>query len=252
MVHAIVVSSPNAGRAKLLEAALSSLEQHGLHIIRVISINELDMQQPQGQSWKDEGAGIVIVAGGDGTVGSTIEHIVGTDLTLGILPLGTANDIARTLSIPQEIEQATEIIANGQTTTIDIGMIQAGPHSRQPQEFSAPHTPKPIARPSFFAHALAIGLNVEFARLATNITTRQRFGKLAYPVAALEVMKNPRLIDLELSIKGLALPTSQGTTPTIRHTPSITPKTITFACSLWQATIINAPFFGGAVGAFIA
>src|SRR5258705_214175 len=57
-----------------------------------------------------EGYGTVIVAGGDGTVGEAANGLVGTDVNLGILPLGTFMNIARMLSIPSDIEKAVALL----------------------------------------------------------------------------------------------------------------------------------------------
>jgi len=56
---------------------------------------------------------VAIAAGGDGLVGGVITHIAGSGLPLGILPLGTSNDIARALHIPQDIGEAAHVIAQG-------------------------------------------------------------------------------------------------------------------------------------------
>jgi len=69
------------------------------------------------------GADLVIAAGGDGTLHAVASGLIHTRSTLGILPLGTMNNIARSLQIPEEIEQACKIIATGVTSQIDVGMI---------------------------------------------------------------------------------------------------------------------------------
>ncbi|MGK4003491.1 YegS/Rv2252/BmrU family lipid kinase [Sorangium sp. So ce1036] len=67
-----------------------------------------------------EGASLVIAAGGDGTVSSVASALVGTDVCLGVLPLGTANSIAHTLGIPDTLEGALEVLARGEPLAIDV------------------------------------------------------------------------------------------------------------------------------------
>ena len=191
--NAIVVHSPHSGRSAYLSDALTYAEQAGVHIIQVISIAELDGLPAQGPSWRAMGIDVAIAAGGDGLVGGVITHIAESGLPLGILPLGTSNDIARTLHLPLDLSQATQVIASGKDQEIDIAIAQ-------PAE-QAPHAANPIPggpvlslvsarKHGYFAHALIIGLNVEFARLATNVVTRQHYGRFTYPLAALEVLRN--------------------------------------------------------------
>ncbi|TAH29987.1 MAG: lipid kinase, partial [Oscillatoriales cyanobacterium] len=49
---------------------------------------------------------LVIIGGGDGTLNCAIEGLIDTKLPLGILPMGTANDLARTLEIPTDLSAA--------------------------------------------------------------------------------------------------------------------------------------------------
>ena len=97
--HSIVIHSPHSGRSEKLSQALTYLQEVGIEITRSISVAELDNQPPQGVNWREEGIDIAIAAGGDGLVGGVITHIAESGLPLGILPLGTANDIARSLEI---------------------------------------------------------------------------------------------------------------------------------------------------------
>ena len=71
----------------------------------------------------EEGVEIVIAAGGDGTLHAVASSLIGTSSTLEIIPVGTMNNIARSLEISENIAQACEIIATGATSLIDIGKI---------------------------------------------------------------------------------------------------------------------------------
>ncbi len=64
---------------------------------------------------------LVVVAGGDGTVGEVAKGLLRSPVTLGIIPVGTYNNIARSLSIPTDIVAACQVIANGQIKSIDVG-----------------------------------------------------------------------------------------------------------------------------------
>src|ERR1700675_4188230 len=94
---AIIIHSPHSGRSAQLADALKDLQRTEVNIVQVISIAELDHFPTQGARWKEEGSDVAIAAGGDGLVGGVITHIAESGLPLGIMPLGTSNDIARTL-----------------------------------------------------------------------------------------------------------------------------------------------------------
>jgi diacylglycerol kinase family enzyme len=69
------------------------------------------------------GAQVIIVGGGDGSVSAAAQVLAGSKATLGILPLGTLNHLARDLGVPFELEQAAAMIANGQSRTIDVAEV---------------------------------------------------------------------------------------------------------------------------------
>jgi YegS/Rv2252/BmrU family lipid kinase len=64
----------------------------------------------------------VLTAGGDGTVNEVAKVLVNTDTTLGIIPFGSGNGLARELGIPMDPEKAIDIILNGNSRTIDYGV----------------------------------------------------------------------------------------------------------------------------------
>ena len=70
-----------------------------------------------------EGYDTVAAAGGDGTVRSVAQALIGSKLRLGVIPVGTANNIARSLKIPFQNQAALDIIARGRERRIDIGKV---------------------------------------------------------------------------------------------------------------------------------
>lgn len=66
------------------------------------------------------GARLVIVGGGDGTVSCVAEALAGTDVVLGVLPLGTLNHFARDLGIPADLKRVGALIATNKTRDVDV------------------------------------------------------------------------------------------------------------------------------------
>lgn len=108
---------------------------------------------------------VVIVGGGDGTLNLAIAGLVETGLPLGILPLGTANDLARTLAIPTDVTAACQVIAAGYSQAIDIGSVNG----------------------HYFFNVASMGLSVKITRKLTK-QTKQRWGVFAYAVATLKAV----------------------------------------------------------------
>jgi len=69
----------------------------------------------------ERGDPLLIVGGGDGTVGSAASALVGTETKLGILALGTLNHFARDLGIPTDLKEAAKLIASGSERRVDVG-----------------------------------------------------------------------------------------------------------------------------------
>ena len=108
-------------------------------------------------------ADLVILGGGDGTMNLSVEAVLKSGLPLGILPLGTANDLARTLGIPATLDEACGVIAEGRTQQIDLGRVN-GKH---------------------FFNVASLGMSVEIARCLTG-DVKRRWGVMSYCVTALE------------------------------------------------------------------
>ena len=70
-----------------------------------------------------QGEKVVVAAGGDGTINAVASTLVGTESSLGILPLGTLNHFARDLGLPLETSEAVRVIAEQHVTAVDVGEV---------------------------------------------------------------------------------------------------------------------------------
>ena len=71
----------------------------------------------------EQGAAVVVAGGGDGTVNAVASILLGRDMALGVLPLGTLNHFAKDLGIPLDIEAATRTIFQGRQVSVDVGEV---------------------------------------------------------------------------------------------------------------------------------
>jgi YegS/Rv2252/BmrU family lipid kinase len=115
--------STNAAGIQAVEEALAGV---GVHV---------DVQETQRPKHATElarqaveaGCKLVIAAGGDGTVSETGHGLAGTDTALGIMPMGSIMNTARTLCIPRDLPGAAAVIAAGRVLSMDVGCVRAGP-----------------------------------------------------------------------------------------------------------------------------
>ena len=131
-MRAVLIVNPTAGISTITEKGMSpeETEQALLDGLRACGIEpQLLHTTLEDGGWgmakraAQEGADLVIAAGGDGTVHAVANGLVGTSSVLGIIPTGTMNNLARSLHIPETIPAACLTVASGQTRAIDVGMI---------------------------------------------------------------------------------------------------------------------------------
>lgn len=65
----------------------------------------------------------IVACGGDGTINEVASCLINTSIKLGIIPVGSGNGLSAHLHIPKNIEQALQVIINGQSTAIDVGRL---------------------------------------------------------------------------------------------------------------------------------
>lgn len=163
--RALLFLNPRSGSGgdRERDAAVQQLEEGGFTVTRVHCAGAADMTREVNRHAHK--VDLVIVGGGDGTVNAVLKGVLETGLPLGILPLGTANDLARTLGIPSDPAPAAAVIIAGRTRRIDIGQVND----------------------QFFVNVASMGLSVELARRMTG-NQKRHLGRLSYPLAALKTV----------------------------------------------------------------
>ncbi len=73
-----------------------------------------------------QGFRMFVVCGGDGTISAVARSLAGTPATLGVIPIGTQNNTALSLNIPNDIPAAIAILRNGRRIKVDVGMATCG------------------------------------------------------------------------------------------------------------------------------
>ncbi len=107
----------------------------------------------------------VVLGGGDGTVNAAAAALLDSGLPLGVLPLGTANDFARSIGIPLDLEAAARVIADGVSHRIDLGEVNG--HA--------------------FLNVASVGMAADLARSLTT-QRKRRFGRFSYALTAARLL----------------------------------------------------------------
>ena len=154
---------------------------------------ELDWVQTEGPGDAGEAAagwseGLLVVAGGDGTVNDAVNGLGKAGfpeaVTLGILPAGTGNDLAATLGLPNDPEEAEDVIRQGRVRTLDVARVESDGIGER-----------------FFINVATGGLGAEISD-ANEGEFKKRWGKLSYLRASLEVAKDFDIKELDLYLDG--------------------------------------------------
>nr|WP_246245762.1 lipid kinase [Mesorhizobium zhangyense] len=176
--RALLVVNPKARRGgETIAPALDVLKASGIEVVDMTAgkdqpIDELIRKQATG-------CDLVIVGGGDGTLNAAAPALVDLKLPLGVLPLGTANDFARTVGIPPDPVKAAEVIAQGLLTPIDLGEVNG----------------------HLFFNVASIGFSAELAADLSD-KAKKRWGKLGYGIVAARLLARSRLFSAHLDHDG--------------------------------------------------
>ena len=135
-----------------LETVLKCLKENGLNFKVCITSHQGEAVE-LAQNAADNGAELIVSVGGDGTVNEIVNGIMKSknDPSLGIIPLGWANDFIKSTDIPSDIIEACKIIIKGKTKKIDVGLINGQ---------------------TYFANICGVGFDAEVALLANQMKSK--------------------------------------------------------------------------------
>lgn len=119
----LIVNARSRKGRKLFRRAVRGLRERGIELIAAHALRRPDQLGSTIRAAIEDGAPMVIVGGGDGSLSGSVDFIVGHDCVFALLPLGTANSFARSLGIPLDLDGAMDVIAGGARRRIDLGLI---------------------------------------------------------------------------------------------------------------------------------
>lgn len=166
----------------LARPALEALRRQGLLIKEAHFARSGPEMMKAARQAVESGAGTIVVGGGDGTISSVVNLLARRrDLVLGILPVGTGNEVARILGIPLDLDGACRVIAEGRPEAVDL--VEANGR--------------------YFLHTGLIGYP---AKVNHSIPPwlKARFGKVAYTLSLLRAMLGARPFHARVTGGGLA------------------------------------------------
>ncbi|MDR3599846.1 MAG: YegS/Rv2252/BmrU family lipid kinase [Desulfosporosinus sp.] len=178
-----LVYNPNAGRCKLigqLDTVIRIFQESGYEVSVHRAASPQDIEQITSQSTD---VGQLVIAGGDGSIHQAVNGLlnISPELrpVLGILPVGTANDLAYTLHLPLSIPEACEVIAKGKTMDIDTGMVND----------------------RYFINVASAGLLTDVSQ-KVDTRVKNTLGQLAYFLKGLETLPSFRPFRVEFEHDG--------------------------------------------------
>lgn len=127
---------------------------------------------------KQRSPDVLIVGSGDGTISDVVDELVGTNIELAIVPLGTTNNFARSLHLPLDITGAVKVALNAKPQAIDLGIINN----------------------DYFSNVAGIGISAEVAGTIPD-SLKKKYGRMAYAIHGFKLLLRHRPFHAVISDK---------------------------------------------------
>ena len=187
------VLNPRSGSCTVADVRLAIEDQMGSADVEVHEVAEGDDVRALVRSAVDRGCDPIIAAGGDGTVSTVADVLVGTEARLIVFPLGTANVLARELGIPVELDGACRLGASHLLEGIEVRRIDV-------MKIEGRH------------YLTQVGVGIDSLMIRdTNTEHKRRFGRLAYMWTAMAQLVgfHPRRFTITVDDRAIVVKASQ-------------------------------------------
>jgi len=185
VTHVLVIGRRRPGReiGKAVRATAKQLKSAGWSVEQELVVTKGQLRSGAARAVK-RGADAVIAVGGDGAVLQVVQSLAGTQVALGIIPMGTGNLLAGNLGIPKGVDDAVKVLVDGGRRKIDLGRLTAG------------------GKQTMFAVACGVGFDAE-VMASTDPEEKEHLGKLAYVVSAIRRQGQVRDVRYEVTLDGV-------------------------------------------------
>jgi YegS/Rv2252/BmrU family lipid kinase len=166
MTKALVIGRRRPGRpiSETVRKTQRLLEAAGWKVRTSVVKKKGAVRRRSREAAKD-GTDVVVAVGGDGAVLQVVQGLAESKVALGIVPMGTGNLLATNLRIPRRLEDAVQVVIDGNRRKIDLGKATVDGKER------------------YFSVACGIGFDATVMD-ATSLASKRRWGKLAYAAKA--------------------------------------------------------------------
>ena len=182
MKKGLMIYNPGSGKglAKKLDEVIHKFQENGI----LIQPYRIDRDNDQLLDvLKNTDFDMVVLAGGDGTVNHGVNMLLknGIDVPVGLIPSGTANDFARCLNIPLNVDTCVDIITKGNTKNVDVGLVN---------------------NERYFLSTFGGGMFVGASFDPSITELKKKFGSFAYYLKGLTEMMNVKSFPLKINADG--------------------------------------------------
>ena len=176
----VIVNTRSRSGKRHYRHILENLHRQGYQVVAAYPVLDPARLRDVLREATQRDAHLLIVGGGDGTVTAVANELAHReDIALGIVPLGTGNSTARTLSIPLTVKQAVSTIVDGEVADVDLGRIGD----------------------RYFLNTIAVGLTADAVRTSSTRFKRY-FGQLAYFLTGVSAFIKHRFFQCMITAEG--------------------------------------------------
>ncbi|HEU4346684.1 MAG TPA: diacylglycerol kinase family protein [Actinoplanes sp.] len=176
---ALVVNARSRRGRQLYDDARSRLIAAGFTLLAHYPVDRPSELEKSIDAAIDHGPDLLVAGGGDGTISTAARLLAHRDIALGLLPLGTTNNFARTVHVPLDLDEAVATLTDGKVIDVDLG----------------------LAGDQLFTNHVGVGLSTD-VMVKVPPPLKRVAGRFAYPITALALLTRHRPMRVRLRADG--------------------------------------------------